>query len=91
MLKPLGVEYRLRTARDQAVIRLGLSLFRNLVAITDVEATVSGTMDQFISSIMQVTSWRKEDPRDLHSCVFFNSLDEIADNESVTLPPYLIG
>ncbi|KAI8359421.1 timeless protein-domain-containing protein [Mortierella sp. GBAus27b] len=53
MLKPLGVEYRLRTARDQAVIRLGLSLFRNLVAITDVEATVSGTMDQFISSIMQ--------------------------------------
>ncbi|KAI7830304.1 timeless protein-domain-containing protein [Gamsiella multidivaricata] len=53
MLKPLGVEYRMRTTRDQAVIRLGLSLFRNLVAIPDPESSVSGTMDQFISSIMQ--------------------------------------
>lgn len=54
LLKPLEVEYRLRTTRDQAVIRLGLSLFRNLVAISDTEASISGTMEQFIGSIMQV-------------------------------------
>lgn len=54
LLKPLEVEYRLRTARDQAVIRLGLSLFRNLVAIMDADTTISGTMEQFIGSIMQV-------------------------------------
>ncbi|KAG0198538.1 Topoisomerase 1-associated factor 1 [Mortierella sp. GBA30] len=53
MLKPLEVEYRMRSTRDQAVIRLGLSLFRNLVAIQDTESTVRGTMEQFISSIMQ--------------------------------------
>ncbi|KAF9986256.1 Topoisomerase 1-associated factor 1 [Modicella reniformis] len=53
MLKPLEVEYRLRTARDQAVIRLGLSLFRNLVAIPDSATSVTGTIEQFISSIMQ--------------------------------------
>ncbi|CAO3564060.1 unnamed protein product [Mortierella alpina] len=53
LLKPLEVEYRMRSTRDQAVIRLGLSLFRNLVAIPDTESSVRGTMDQFISSIMQ--------------------------------------
>ncbi|KAF9207018.1 hypothetical protein BGZ49_001354 [Haplosporangium sp. Z 27] len=53
LLRPLEVEYRMRTTRDQAIIRLGLSLFRNLVAIPDAESSVSGTMDQFISSIMQ--------------------------------------
>lgn len=53
--KPLNVEYRLRTTRDQAIIRLGLSLFRNLVAIQDAETSITGTMDQFISSIMQDT------------------------------------
>lgn len=54
LLKPLEIEYRLRTARDQAVIRLGLSLFRNLVAIVDTEASISGTMEQFVASILQV-------------------------------------
>lgn len=54
LLKPLEVEYRMRSTRDQAVIRLGLSLFRNLVAIPDTESSVRGTMDQFISSVMQV-------------------------------------
>lgn len=44
----------MRTTRDQAVIRLGLSLFRNLVAIPDTESSITGTMEQFISSIMQV-------------------------------------
>ncbi|KAF9357916.1 Topoisomerase 1-associated factor 1 [Mortierella sp. AD094] len=53
LLRPLEVEHRMRTTRDQAIIRLGLSLFRNLVAIPDTESSVSGTMDQFISSIMQ--------------------------------------
>ncbi|KAG0022344.1 Topoisomerase 1-associated factor 1 [Entomortierella chlamydospora] len=53
LLRPLEVEHRMRTTRDQAIIRLGLSLFRNLVAIPDTESPVSGTMDQFISSIMQ--------------------------------------
>ncbi|KAF9285158.1 Topoisomerase 1-associated factor 1 [Mortierella alpina] len=53
LLKPLEVEYRMRSTRDQAVIRLGLSLFRNLVAIPDTESSVRGTMDQFISSVMQ--------------------------------------
>ncbi|KAF9115466.1 Topoisomerase 1-associated factor 1 [Mortierella sp. AM989] len=53
LLRPLEVEHRMRTTRDQAIIRLGLSLFRNLVAIPDAESSVSGTMDQFISSIMQ--------------------------------------
>ncbi|KAF9173981.1 Topoisomerase 1-associated factor 1 [Mortierella sp. AD010] len=53
LLRPLEVEHRMRTTRDQAIIRLGLSLFRNLVAIPDAESPVSGTMDQFISSIMQ--------------------------------------
>ncbi|KAK3818609.1 MAG: timeless protein-domain-containing protein [Benniella sp.] len=53
LMKPLEVEYRLRTARDQAVIRLGLSLFRNLVAIMDADTSISGTMEQFIGSIMQ--------------------------------------
>ncbi|KAF8932695.1 Topoisomerase 1-associated factor 1 [Dissophora ornata] len=53
MLRPLEVEHRMRTTRDQAVIRLGLSLFRNLVAIPDSQSSISGTMDQFISSIMQ--------------------------------------
>ncbi|KAF9585988.1 Topoisomerase 1-associated factor 1 [Lunasporangiospora selenospora] len=53
LLKPLEVEHRMRTTRDQAIVRLGLTLFRNLVAIQDAENTVSGTMDQFISSIMQ--------------------------------------
>ncbi|KAG0340494.1 Topoisomerase 1-associated factor 1 [Podila humilis] len=53
LLKPLEVEQRMRSARDQAVIRLGLALFRNLVAIPDTESSVTGTMDQFISSIMQ--------------------------------------
>lgn len=47
-------ERRMRTTRDQAVIRLGLSLFRNLVAIPDTESSITGTMEQFISSIMQV-------------------------------------
>ncbi|KAG0258250.1 Topoisomerase 1-associated factor 1 [Mortierella polycephala] len=53
LMKPLRVEYRMRTTRDQAIIRLGLSLFRNLVAIQDSESSITGTMDQFISSIMQ--------------------------------------
>ncbi|KAG0304905.1 Topoisomerase 1-associated factor 1 [Dissophora globulifera] len=53
MLRPLEVEHRMRTTRDQAVIRLGLSLFRNLVAIPDAESSIRGTMAQFISSIMQ--------------------------------------
>ncbi|KAF9301915.1 Topoisomerase 1-associated factor 1 [Mortierella antarctica] len=53
LLKPLEVEHRMRTTRDQAVIRLGLSLFRNLVAIPDTESSITGTMEQFISSIMQ--------------------------------------
>ncbi|KAF9182982.1 Topoisomerase 1-associated factor 1 [Haplosporangium sp. Z 767] len=53
LMKPLKVEYRMRTTRDQAIIRLGLSLFRNLVAIQDAESSITGTMDQFISSIMQ--------------------------------------
>ncbi|KAF9311667.1 Topoisomerase 1-associated factor 1 [Podila horticola] len=53
LLKPLQVEHRMRTTRDQAVIRLGLSLFRNLVAIPDTESSITGTMEQFISSIMQ--------------------------------------
>ncbi|KAF9436980.1 Topoisomerase 1-associated factor 1 [Entomortierella beljakovae] len=53
LLRPLEVEYRMRTVRDQAIIRLGLYLFRNLVAIPDPDSSVSGTMDQFISSIVQ--------------------------------------
>ncbi|KAG0201291.1 Topoisomerase 1-associated factor 1 [Mortierella sp. NVP41] len=53
LLRPLEVEYRLRTSRDVAIIRLGLSLFRNLVAIQDGESSLGGSMDQFISSIMQ--------------------------------------
>ncbi|KAG0377054.1 Topoisomerase 1-associated factor 1 [Mortierella sp. AD032] len=53
LLRPLEVEYRVRTTRDTAIIRLGLSLFRNLVAIRDSETSLTGSMDQFISSIMQ--------------------------------------
>ncbi|KAF9921443.1 Topoisomerase 1-associated factor 1 [Linnemannia zychae] len=53
LLRPLQIEYRLRTTRDTAIIRLGLSLFRNLVAIRDAESSLSGSMDQFISTIMQ--------------------------------------
>ncbi|KAG9063735.1 Topoisomerase 1-associated factor 1 [Linnemannia hyalina] len=53
LLRPLQVEYRVRTTRDTAIIRLGLSLFRNLVAIRDAEVSLAGSMDQFLSSIMQ--------------------------------------
>ncbi|KAF9333425.1 Topoisomerase 1-associated factor 1 [Linnemannia elongata] len=53
LLRPLQVEYRVRTTRDTAIIRLGLSLFRNLVAIRDAETSLTGSMDQFLSSIMQ--------------------------------------
>lgn len=54
LLRPLQVEYRVRTTRDTAIIRLGLSLFRNLVAIRDAETSLAGSMDQFLSSVMQV-------------------------------------
>lgn len=54
LLRPIQVEYRVRTTRDTAIIRLGLSLFRNLVAIRDAETSLTGSMDQFLSSIMQV-------------------------------------
>lgn len=66
-LSPISTSFfacRMRTTRDQAVIRLGLSLFRNLVAIPDTESSITGTMEQFISSIMQVTD---QPP----PCVFF--------------------
>ncbi|KAF9913350.1 Topoisomerase 1-associated factor 1 [Linnemannia zychae] len=53
LLRPLQVEYRVRTTRDTAIIRLGLSLFRNLVAIRDSETSLTGNMERFISSIMQ--------------------------------------
>ncbi|KAG0288438.1 Topoisomerase 1-associated factor 1 [Linnemannia gamsii] len=53
LLRPIQVEYRVRTTRDTAIIRLGLSLFRNLVAIRDAENSLTGSMDQFLSSIMQ--------------------------------------
>ncbi|KAF9971693.1 Topoisomerase 1-associated factor 1 [Actinomortierella ambigua] len=53
MLRPLGTEYRQRTTNDMVIIRLGLFLFRNLVAIEDVEDSVKGTMDQFVDSILQ--------------------------------------
>ncbi|KAF9154213.1 Topoisomerase 1-associated factor 1 [Linnemannia schmuckeri] len=53
LLRPIQVEYRVRTTRDTAIIRLGLSLFRNLVAIRDAETSLAGSMDQFLSSIMQ--------------------------------------
>ncbi|KAF9551130.1 Topoisomerase 1-associated factor 1 [Mortierella hygrophila] len=53
LLRPLQVEHRVRTTRDTAIIRLGLSLFRNLVAIRDAEVSLAGSMDQFLSSIMQ--------------------------------------
>ncbi|KAG0052952.1 Topoisomerase 1-associated factor 1 [Gryganskiella cystojenkinii] len=55
LMKPLNTEYRIRTTRDQAIIRLGLSLFRNLVAIQDAESSITASMDQFIQSIMQDT------------------------------------
>ncbi|KAF9915501.1 Topoisomerase 1-associated factor 1 [Lobosporangium transversale] len=63
MVKPLEVSERLRTTRDFAIIRLGLSLLRNLVAIPDAESKTSGTMDQYIRSIMQeelITRFEKE-------------------------------
>ncbi|KAG0259026.1 Topoisomerase 1-associated factor 1 [Actinomortierella ambigua] len=53
MLRPLGTEYRQRTTNDMVIIRLGLFLFRNLVAIEDTEDSVKGTMDQFVDSILQ--------------------------------------
>ncbi|KAG0229624.1 Topoisomerase 1-associated factor 1 [Actinomortierella wolfii] len=53
MLRPLATEYRQRTTNDMVIIRLGLFLFRNLVAIEDTEDSVKGTMDQFVNSILQ--------------------------------------
>lgn len=51
----VSIRNSLRTTRDQAIIRLGLSLFRNLVAIQDAESSITGSMGQFVSSIMQDT------------------------------------
>lgn len=73
LLRPLQVEYRVRTTRDTAIIRLGLSLFRNLVAIRDAETSLAGSMDQFLSSVMQVRGiirWKVKELRRL-LCIYF--------------------
>ncbi|KAI1320607.1 Topoisomerase 1-associated factor 1 [Mortierella claussenii] len=73
MMKPLDVSERMRTTRDHAIIRLGLSLFRNLVAIPDAESAISGTMDQFISSIMQEELIVRFDKEGINALLIFLS------------------
>jgi len=81
LMKPLEVEYRLRTARDQAVIRLGLSLFRNLVAIMDADTSISGTMEQFIGSIMQVCNKQEHSTAQNNFCALV-AVSHVADKIS---------
>ncbi|KAG0271557.1 Topoisomerase 1-associated factor 1 [Linnemannia exigua] len=89
LMRPLEVEYRVRTTRDTAIIRLGLSLFRNLVAIRDSETSLTGSMEQFISSIMQdqlLERFQQENIMALLVTLASSSMDaQLADWNSITM------
>ncbi|KAF8948577.1 Topoisomerase 1-associated factor 1 [Haplosporangium gracile] len=89
LLRPIQVEYRVRTTRDTAIIRLGLSLFRNLVAIRDGEASLAGSMNQFLSSIMQdqlLERFQKENVMSLLVTLASSSKDaQLAEWNAITM------
>ncbi|KND02940.1 uncharacterized protein SPPG_02019 [Spizellomyces punctatus DAOM BR117] len=53
LLKPLSVNHRDRSDRDNGLIGLILTLFRNLLAIKDVQAAVTSTTEKYMQSTLQ--------------------------------------
>ncbi|TPX63475.1 hypothetical protein SpCBS45565_g06554 [Spizellomyces sp. 'palustris'] len=53
LLKPLSVNHRERSDRDNGLIGLILTLFRNLLAIKDVQAAVTATTEKYMQSTLQ--------------------------------------
>ncbi|KAJ3183557.1 Topoisomerase 1-associated factor 1 [Gaertneriomyces sp. JEL0708] len=53
LVKTLSIPYPQRRDRDHAIIGLILTLFRNLLAITDVQSGASGTVSTWLNSQLQ--------------------------------------
>ncbi|KAJ3024199.1 Topoisomerase 1-associated factor 1 [Thoreauomyces humboldtii] len=53
LLKPLSIHHRERSDRDHAFIGLILTLFRNLLAIKDLQSTITATNEKYSSATRQ--------------------------------------